>query len=193
MYKLCKTEQSSQRQRDIEKVLLNLMLKKHYDEISVSEICLVADIPRKTFYRYFDGKEGVKQALLYHAMSDFGTFQDSRKKKKERTLHEEFEELFAFWKSKRELLEAFDKSGLIGILIESATVYAQNEFNGVQIYLSDSSINEKAISYQFAISGLLAMTINWYRSGFAETIPNMARTATRIITKPLFENLSRTE
>ena len=193
MYKLCKTEESATRQRKIENVLLSLMLKKHYDDISVSEICLAADIPRKTFYRYFDGKEGVKQALLNHTMTDFSSFQDARRNKNSSTLQEEFEELFVFWKSKRDLLEAFDKSGLIGILIESAAVYAKNEFNDVKQYLTDSSSQEKAIAYQFVISGLLAMTINWYRSVFAETIPNMARAATKIITKPLFENLTRTE
>ena len=32
MYKLCKTEESATRQRKIENVLLNLMLKKHYDD-----------------------------------------------------------------------------------------------------------------------------------------------------------------
>ena len=71
MFKLCKTEESSKRQREIEQILLNLMLKKHYDEISVSEICVAAAIPRKTLYRYFDGKEGVREALLCHTMTDF--------------------------------------------------------------------------------------------------------------------------
>ena len=141
MYKLCKTEESAIRQRKIENVLLNLMLKKHYDDISVSEICFAADIPRKTFYRYFDGKEGVKQALLNHTMTDFSSFQDARRKRNASTLQEEFEELFTFWKSKRDLLEAFDKSGLIGILIESATVYAKNEFNDVKQYLTDSIVS----------------------------------------------------
>ena len=191
MYKLCKTEQSAKRQREIENVLLELMLKKHYDEISVSEICDAADMPRKSFYRYFDGKEGVKQSLLHHAMTDFSAFQDSRRTKKARTLHEEFEDFFTFWKSKKELLDAFEKSGLIGLLIESATFYAMEEFSGIERYMSDSTVREKEMTYHFAISGMLAMIINWYRSGFVETVPNIARTTTRIITRPIFENLTR--
>ena len=193
MYKLCKTKESAQRQREIEQTLLDLMLKKQYDEISVSEICEASDIPRKTFYRYFDGKEGVKQAILSHTMTDFEEFKQAKRVGKEGTLHEEFEEFFIFWKSKREVIEAFDKSGLIGVLIESATVYAKNEFSYVAPYLSNSTIDEKTIAYHFVISGLLAMTINWYRTGFAETVPNMARSATRIMTRPLFENLTRTQ
>ena len=193
MYKLCKTEESANRQREIERTLLRLMLDKHYDDITVSEICLEANIPRKTFYRYFDGKEGVKQALLYHTLADFSSFQLARGRGVDHKLREEFEGLFTFWKSKRDLLEAFDKSGLIGLLVESSTGYAMNEFKDVEKYLSDSGDREKVIAYQFAICGLMTMTINWYRSGFAESIPNLARTATKIVTKPLFENLTRTE
>jgi len=193
MYKLCKTEESCKRQREIEETLIKLMLEKHYDDISVSEICTVANIPRKTFYRYFDGKEGVKQAVLYHTLSDFSSYQLMRGNTKDRKLREEFEGLFSFWKSKKVFLEAFDKSGLIGLVVESATSYAMNEFKDIEQYLQDSGDKEKVIAFQFAICGLLTLTINWYRSGFAESIPNLARTATKLITKPLFENLSRTE
>ena len=191
MYKLCKTEESSKRQREIEEILVKLMLEKHYDEISVSEICDAANIPRKSFYRYFDGKEGVKQALLVHTLAEFNSFRSTGGA--DSKLREEFESFFAFWKSKREFIEAFDKSGLTGLVVESATTYAMEEFGSVQMYLSDSEDREKVLAYQFVICGLLTMTINWYRSGFAETIPNLARTATNLITKPLFENLSRTE
>jgi AcrR family transcriptional regulator len=190
MYKLCKTEESSKRQREIEDILLKLMHEKNYDDITVSEICIAANIPRKSFYRYFDGKEGVKQALLFHTLSDFDYFRPSRENLK---LREEFEGFFIFWKSKREFLEAFDKSGLIGLLVESATTYSMNDFSDVKKYLSEAGEMEKELAYQFVICGLMTMMINWYRSGFVETVPNLARTTAKLITKPLFENLTRTE
>ena len=190
MYKLCKTEGSTQRQREIEQILLSLMREKSYDEISVTEICDRANMPRKSFYRYFDGKEGAMQSLLYHTMSEFNSFRLGGSSRK---ISEEFEDLFSFWKSKKDFLEAFDKSGLLGLLIESAVSFSMNEFGDVEKYMSDSDSKEKMISYQFLICGLMSMTISWYRAGFVESIPNMARTATKIITKPLFENLSRTE
>jgi AcrR family transcriptional regulator len=190
MYKLCKTEESSQRQREIEDKLIELMQLKHYDDITVSEICIAANIPRKTFYRYFDGKEGVKQALLFHTLEDFDCFKLSRAHLK---LREEFEAFFFFWKSKRVFIEAFDKSGLIGLLVESATTFAMREFGNIKKYLSDSEDREKELTYQFVICGLMTMMINWYRTGFVESVPNLARTVTKLITKPLFENLTRTE
>ena len=190
MYKLCKTEGSSKRQREIEDILLQLMSEKKYDEITVSEICSRANMPRKSFYRYFDGKDGVIQSMFYHTLTELDMV---RMNSGDRKIRDEFEDFFSFWKGKKLFLYAFDKSGLIGLLVESATSFAMEQFGNVERYLSDSEKGEKIIAYQFVICGLMTMMINWYRSGFVESVPNISRTATRIITRPLFENLTRTE
>ena len=39
MYKICQTEQSTRRQRELEKGILQLMLRKNYEDISVSDLC----------------------------------------------------------------------------------------------------------------------------------------------------------
>ena len=190
MYKLCKTERSAKRQREIEQILLDLMQEKRFEEISVTEICERANMPRKSFYRYFEGKDGAMQSLLYHTLLEFDSIRlmDSGRK-----LSQEFEEFFNFWKGKKSFLDAFNKSGFIGLLIDSSVEYAMREFGEVEKYLSESGRGEKMIAYQFVICGIMTMMINWYRSGFAEPIPSLARTATKIITKPLFENLTRSE
>ncbi len=191
MYKLCKTEESSKRQREIEQHLLNLMREKRYDDISVSEICERAGVPRKSFYRYFDGKEGAMQSLLYHNMTDFHSFSDILEKKDRRTLQGEFEEFFMFWKEKRDFLEAFDRSKLIGLLVENSTSYAMSEFVNIRKFLAEGDEREKIHVFQFTICGLMTLTIDWYRSGFAESVPEIARTAARIISKPLFPDLDK--
>lgn len=192
MYKLCKIEQSSKRQREIEGVLLSLMLEKRYDDISVSEICERAQMPRKSFYRYFDGKDGAMQSLLYHTMMEFEFIRISSKNS-ERTLKDDFCDFFIFWKGKRDFLEAFDKSGLIGLLVESVTNSAMEQFDEIGRYIGNSCESENRTTLLFIVSGLMTMTINWYRTGFAESVQNMSRIATKIVTRPLFENLSRTE
>ena len=53
MYKICQTEQSNRRQRELEQGLLQLMLRRNYEDISVSDLCDHLQIPRKSFYRYF--------------------------------------------------------------------------------------------------------------------------------------------
>jgi len=49
MYKQCRTEQSARRQRELEQGLVQVMLKRQYDEISVSDLCAEIDVPRKAF------------------------------------------------------------------------------------------------------------------------------------------------
>ena len=71
MYKYCKTEQSVQRQREMEKGLLDMMKYKQFEEISVSDLCDRLNIPRKSFYRYFSSKEGALHALLAHTLLEF--------------------------------------------------------------------------------------------------------------------------
>ena len=53
MYKLCKSEQSARRQRELELGLLEAMQTQLYEDISISELCDRLAIPRKSFYRYF--------------------------------------------------------------------------------------------------------------------------------------------
>lgn len=54
MYKMCKTRQSAQRQRYISDVLFQMLRKNKLDDISICSLCQKAQIPRRTFYRYFD-------------------------------------------------------------------------------------------------------------------------------------------
>ena len=74
MYKLCKTEQSAQRQRELERGLLNAMSTHQYEEISVSDLCDQMEIPRKSFYRYFSSKDGALHALIDHTLLEFESF-----------------------------------------------------------------------------------------------------------------------
>ena len=193
MYKLCKTEQSAKRQRDIENCLLELLSTRRYEDITITEICQKMNMPRKSFYRYFDGKEGVMQSLIQHTMMDYNAVSNVMSSKPNMTIKNEFEIFFDFWKNRRDLLSAFDRSGLLGHLIESSVNFAMMGYDDMQRYLSDSYDEDKRVAYQFTISGLMTMMINWYRNGFAESVESMSRATTKIITKPLFENLSRTE
>ena len=95
MYKICHTAQSVQRQREMEQALLQLMLRKRYEDISISDLCDFIQIPRRAFYRYFSGKDGALYALIDHTMSDF--FEDSPEKLQKRGAAKgELEQTFAF-------------------------------------------------------------------------------------------------
>ena len=193
MYKLCKTEQSANRQREIENCLVDILRTKHYEDITITEIFKKMNMPRKSFYRYFDGKEGVIQSLINHLMMDYNTAHIDVNNKNNITIKGEFEVFFSFWKDKKEILSILDRSGILGRLIETATGFAMNEYDYVRNYLIDSDDEEKLVAYRFVVSGLMTMMISWYRGGFKESVETMSRATVKIITRPLFENLSRSE
>ena len=73
MYKICHTEESSRRQRELEAGLLEAIKNFPYEKITLTELCPQLNIPRKSFYRYFPTKEdclllpkGEKIARLLH-------------------------------------------------------------------------------------------------------------------------------
>ncbi len=50
--------------------LLDLMERRPYDEISIKDICLNADLSRQTFYNYFESKEELFRYLLRSTYED---------------------------------------------------------------------------------------------------------------------------
>ena len=56
MYKICHTEESSRRQRELEQRFLNALRSQAYDKIVLTELCRQLNVPRKTVYRYFPTK-----------------------------------------------------------------------------------------------------------------------------------------
>ena len=71
MYKRCVTEQSAKRQRELEQGLLEVMAVRRFEDISITDLCLSLDIPRKAFCRYFSSREGALCALIDHTLMDF--------------------------------------------------------------------------------------------------------------------------
>ncbi len=51
-------------QQWLAQTLLDLMEEKQYNDISIKDICIKADLSRQTFYNYFDSKEELFRFLL---------------------------------------------------------------------------------------------------------------------------------
>lgn len=181
MYKLCKSEQSARRQRELELGLLQAMQTKLYEEISISELCDRMEIPRKSFYRYFSNKDGALMALLDHTLMEFEQATDNSFVSNGIG---DLERFFQFWYQRRELLEALTRSRLSGMLVERATQHALHErmMPGYLLY-SDPRTQQMALT--FAICGLLSMVMQWQQNGYQETPGYMAQIATMMLTKPL--------
>jgi AcrR family transcriptional regulator len=182
MYKDCKTEQSIQRQRLLEQGLLRAMLDRQYEEISVSDLCDELNIPRKSFYRYFSGKDGALFALLDHTLMEL-LHVPSRPGQHSSPLME-LERYFLFWQSNRALLEALQRSRLSGLLVERATQLSiGHQLIPQRFRQHPTGIRNAALS--FTICGLTAMVLQWHYDGYSLSALQMAEIASEMLTNPL--------
>jgi len=184
MYKLCKTEQSAARQRELELGLLQAMQVKRYEDITISELCDRMQVPRKSFYRYFSSKDGALFALLDHTMMEF--YESGLRGKRSGTALGDLENYFIFWYEHQALLDALERSQLSGILVERATALAQREKlmpNRIQSW----PVDLQGVALSFAICGLMSMVIQWHHGGYRISPAEMTRTATALLTQPLLQ------
>jgi len=182
MYKICKTEQSSARQKYLEQGLLQAMCNRQYDEISISELCERIGIPRKSFYRYFSSKDGALLALLDHTLMEF--IQSGTRLARRGDAREDLERFFVFWYERRDLLDALERSRLSGMLVERATAYALQE-RMMPRYLLQRPETVQSLALTFAVCGLLSMVIQWHHQGYRENPETMAQVASMMLTQPL--------
>ena len=181
MYKLCKTDQSAARQRQLEQGLLALMQEKNYEDISISDLCDRMQIPRRAFYRYFTSKDGALFALLDHTLMDF--YMEEPQDPSETALGD-LKHFFRFWQDHKDLLEALDKSHLAGIMIERATIMAQQERKLPQLVTALPD-DVQRLAMTFTISGLMAMVFTWHKQGFTVPPVEITKLAIAMLTQPL--------
>lgn len=186
MYKLCKTEQSAVRQRQLEEGLLAAMETRPYEEISVSDLCDQLDIPRKSFYRYFTGKDGALYALLDHTLMEFDDYAIGYQQGRVQTINWDLESYFLFWKHHRKLLDALARSALTGMLIERAIAYALTDGILPKHFLPGDSQEMQQNITTFAVCGMMSMILTWHYGGFKTPAREMARIAARMLSQPLF-------
>jgi len=183
MYKTCQTEQSAHRQRKLEKGLLQLMLHKNYEDITVSDLCEYMQIPRKSFYRYFSSKDGALYALIDHTLADFFQMQVPKNKSRGNALGD-LDLFFTFWYENKVFLDALQRNSLSGLLVERATSFALQEGHLPQ-KLKSVPIQIRRLVLSFAVSGLLSMVLDWHRQGFTVSPDDMTRLAVNMLTTPL--------
>lgn len=186
MYKLCKTEQSAHRQRQLEQGLLKMMLQYRYEDISVSNLCDQLEIPRKSFYRYFSSKDGALYALLDHTMMEFFESGVSTAGLLPGTQMGDLDRYFVFWREQGDLLDALQRNGLSGILVERAMELALRE-RLMPGYLRDVAPDVQKLAMSFSVCGLLGMVLQWHNQGFKAQPVEMTEIALSILTRPLIQ------
>ena len=188
MYKMCKTEQSAQRQRQLEQGLLKAMSVHHYEEISVSDLCEQIGIPRKSFYRYFSGKEGALHALIDHTLLEYDGFVLNGLENSQMISKDELERFFLFWHNQKTLLDALARSGLYSVLFERMVDQAITEAIAPRPYMSHYNQDLRNPAIVFTVCGLMSLATVWHRQGFTMDYKQLADMAMKLVTEPLLYN-----
>lgn len=191
MYKDCRTEQSAGRQRILEKGLLEAMTQQRFDDISISDLCDRMGIPRKSFYRYFSGKEGALHALLDHTLMEFEPYMLEFQSGSGRSVRRDLETFFCFWLERRDLLDALARSNLSGMLIEPSVAYAvTDDVLPIRFLAKDSKSMQQQIT-MFAVCGLMSMVMTWHHEDFQTSPQVLADAAARMLSQPLFPGVDQ--
>lgn len=186
MYKMCKSEQSARRQRELEEGLLKAMSAHHYDEISVSGLCDQIGIPRKSFYRYFSGKDGALHALIDHTLLEYESFPNNLKPGEKRTHEKDLERFFLFWRAQKPLLDALERSAISGVLVTRSIDHALSDAGAPKRFQRQNEKIAREHATLFGVCGLMSMVLNWHHGGYAMSPREMALIAVQLLTKPLF-------
>lgn len=185
MFKVCQTEKSQRRQRLIEDTFFKLLEKNRYENITITKICETVPMPRKSFYRYFETKEDVLDALIQHNLATYSGF-TKNSKPIVKNIREEFEQFYTYWLDKKYFLDVLARNNLLPKILEISTSFPVFELVSMEKYLPQDDEWTRRKIVKFTIFGLISEVLGWYQEGFKTSIKDMANATYRIITKPLF-------
>ncbi len=162
MYKLCKTIESANRQKQFQDTLFQMMETQPYREITISALCREMNAPRKAFYRYFDTMEDVLNAtidtLLLECMPALEVYGK-----------EGISTFFEYWKKHIYILDILEKHGLSSKLLNR--IYTLVFSPNTQSIKDLTHIDMKHSCY---ISSLINMLIIWHHSGMKQEASEIA-------------------
>lgn len=183
MYKNCKTKESAGRQKIIADTFLEMLKSQSYHDISISELCRQANVPRKTFYRYFDSKEDIFSYICDSTTIAYELFDKSENPKTSQQL---LEKVFRFWLTQKNFLYLTKKNQLDHYLAQS--IAASND--RLKMAFSKSTFHDNpelaSMANLFMCTGLFSLIFAWRDSHFEKTPAEMADILTNLLTKPLY-------
>ncbi len=186
MYKICKTEQSAARQQELAQGLLAAMAVRKYEDISVSDLCQHLGVTRKSFYRYFSGKDGALDALIDQTLMELENAVMTQDESQMPEAIRSLERFFSFWQRKKPLLDALARNGLQDVLVKRSVDYCLSgaHVSGQSAARHRPEFREYAV--KFGTGGLMYITLTWHRDGYPLPADQMAQIARDLITRPLF-------
>ena len=193
MYKYCKTSQSAARQRHIVSCLLEMLHTHHYDQITVQDLCKKAEVPRKSFYRYFECKQDVLLAAIDFYIRDYESFRlPGIGPGVLRTTESELTRFLTYTQNNKATFEALTRSDLLGYALNLVTQSSllSNVARRLMTHKEDEALYR--VKNAFLCYGIYSVVGIWVTNGCQESVEEMARILTQILTEPFYVPLDAT-
>ncbi|MCR5184831.1 MAG: TetR/AcrR family transcriptional regulator [Bacilli bacterium] len=141
--------------------LYYLLLKKPYDEITVSDICRQANVSRVSFYHYYDKKDDI---FIQYSDEKFAEFYEEFTKKESITLEELIVRFFHFFKKEARQLLILKCANKQEMLIEQFYSYFRYIIysNPTSHLFKDGADNVKI---SFIVGGVFEVIMRWLDDG----------------------------
>ena len=186
MYTMCITEKTAEQQKQFEQCFLQMLLESDYDSITISDLCRRAGLSRKIFYRLFEKKADVLYSMIDRAHMESDSYVPDPS-----VGPGELHRFLAYWRHKKDLLDALLKNHNSSLLTDRAIRFAMRE-EGSQVR-SFGADAEKG-SYEaivFYLSGIFSVLLVWHAQGYDKSIDEIATLMKDLLTTPAYERQSQ--
>ena len=179
MYKICHTEESSRRQRELEQGFLCMLRGQRYDKITLTELCRQLNVPRKSFYRYFPAKEDCLLSLVDHTLSDCNDIALGGWEGETALDQQVLLRFFQYWKDQRVFLDMIGENDLSRLLLDRTTVIVDR----MKETAGKSSFARDQLEY-FVAHGLMTTVLRWHHFDFPASPEEMAEVFSKLLVSP---------
>lgn len=150
--------------------LIELMNKKSFQEITISEVAAHADLGRRTFYRNFSSKEDVLEAymkaLIERFIEHLSTYEML-------TPDICLYEIFNLCNDNKTFLTGLHKSKMLGFLLDewnvSLPILHQMMLHKIPNFPNQNDATALAYTLAFNTGGVWNVLVKWIGSGMRET------------------------
>jgi len=150
--------------------LMQLMEKKKFDDITITEITNRAGVSRMSYYRNYVEK---KEIILSYMDELFETYWENIHSKPQ----DDFQSAclyFNYFRENKKLLFHILESGLTQFILEKHNLYLQTIFKDLYNQVTLESTKEKYV-IDFLSGGLFKTLISWAEGGMQESNEYMAK------------------
>ena len=182
MYKECKSNESAKRQDTIATVFSEMLKSSAYDDITITELCKKASVPRNTFYRYFNGKDAILQYLIEKCFIELLELMMHLHEEKPSTLTDYFAEWLRYYREYDHIWNLTSSGERHGMLLSQLIQYNaklknssyKQDFNNLQ--------TKQIIFLSYGTQGILDV---WKYTGYAQSEIEVAKQFYQILKTPM--------